>query len=113
MISPKRRQIFAENHRISFLQVAEHVTSKSPTYLATCFLRTTEHFALNLQDISPIGVQLTFFSVLFGEDLVSDLSLRVPWALRSALWVVGSGSLVTLVSPTRAWALRSMFWTMG
>ena len=112
-ISPNRRHIFAENRRISFLQITEHVSSKSPTYLATRFLQTAEHFTLNLQDISPISEQPTFFSVLFGEDPVSDLSLHVPRAPRSALWVVGYGSLVTPVSPTRARAPRSTLWTMS
>ena len=46
-----------------------------------------------------------FRSVLYGEDLVSDPSLHVVRAPRSALWVVGCGSLVTSVPPTRAWAL--------
>ena len=43
-----------------------------------------------------------FHSVFFGEDLVSDLSLHVLWAPRSALWVVGYGSSITPVPPTRA-----------
>ena len=114
MISQNRRHIFfTENHRISVLQITEHVSSKSPTYLATRFLQTAEHFTLNLQDISPISEQPTFFSVLFGEDPVSDLSLHVPRALRSALWVVGYGSLVTPISPTCARAPHSTLWTMG
>ena len=37
-----------------------------------------------------------FCSMLYGEDLVFDLSLHVLWAPRSALWVVGYGSLVSL-----------------
>ena len=43
-----------------------------------------------------------FRSVLYGEDPVSDLSLHVLRAMRSALWVVGYGSLVTPILPTRA-----------
>ena len=111
--SKSSTHFFAENHRISFLQITEHVSSKSPTYLATRFLQTAEHFTLNLQDISPISEQPTFFSVLFGEDPVSDLSLHVPRAPRSALWVVSCGSLVTSIPPTRARARRSMLWTMS
>ena len=42
--------------------------------------------------------------MFFGENLVSDLSLHVLRAPRSALWVVGYGSSVTSVPPTRAWA---------
>ena len=61
------------------------------------FLQIAKDFSPNLQDISPISEQLTFFSVLFRDDLVSDPSLHVPRALRSALWVVGCGSLVTPV----------------
>ena len=111
--SPKRRQFFTESRRISVLQITEHVSSKSPTYLATRFLQTAKHFILNFQDILPISEQPTFFSVLFGEDPVSDLSVHVPRAPRSALWVVGCGSLVTPISPTRARAPRSTLWTMG
>ena len=54
-----------------------------------------------------------FCFVLYGEDPVSDLSLHVLRALRSALWVVGYGSLVTPIPPTRAQAPRSTLWTMG
>ena len=82
-------------------------------HLAKHFLQTAEHFTLNLQDISPISEQLTFFSVLFGDDPVSDFSLNMPWAPRSALWVVDYGSLVTPVSPTPARAPRLTLWTMG
>ena len=111
--SPKRRQIFTENHRISVLQITEHVSSKSPMYLATRFLQTTEHFTLNFQDILPINEQHIFLSVLLREDPVFDLSLHVPRAQCSALWVVGCGSLVMPIYPTRAPAPRSTLWTMG
>ena len=112
-ISPNRRHIFTENHRISVLQSTEHVYSDTPMYLAKLFLQTAEHFTLNLQDISSISEQPTFFSVLFGEGPVSDLSLHVPRAPHSALWVVGCGSLVTPISPTGAQAPRSTLWTTG
>jgi hypothetical protein len=49
--------------------IAEHVFSK-----------IVEHFSPHLRDVSPIREQLTFFSVLFGEDPVFDLSLHVLWA---------------------------------
>ena len=52
-----------------------------------------------------------FRSMLYGEDPVSDLSLHVLRALRSALWVVDCGSLVTPVPPTRPRAPRSTLWT--
>ena len=58
------------------------------------------------------AVHVQLFSV-YGEDPVSDLSLHVLRAPRSTLWVVGYGSLVVPVPPTRAWALRLMLWTMG
>ena len=96
---------------MSLLQIVKHVFSKSPTYFATRFLQNAKHFALNLQDISPISELHTLFSVLFGEDLVSGPSLHVPWAPRSTLWVVGYGSLVTPVPPTRPRAPRSTLWT--
>ena len=51
--------------------------------------------------------------MLYGEVSVSDLSLHVLRALRSVLWVVGCGSLVTPVPPTRARAPRSTLWTAG
>ena len=54
-----------------------------------------------------------FRFILYGEGLVSDLSLHVLWALRSVLWVVSYGSLVTPIPPTRARAPRSTLWTMG
>ena len=54
-----------------------------------------------------------FRSILYGEDPVFDLSLHVLRAPRSALWVVGYGSLVMHVPPIHARALRSMLWTMG
>ena len=54
-----------------------------------------------------------FCSKLYGEDLVSDLFLHVLRAPRSTLWVVGYGSLVMPIPPTRARAPRSMLWTMG
>ena len=82
-------------------------------HLATRFLQTAEHFTVNLQDISPISEQPTFFYVLFGEDPISDLSLHVLRAPRSTLWVVGCGSSVMHVPPTRARALRLKLWTMG
>ena len=110
--SPNHRTI-SPSRRTHFLQIAEHVFSKSPMYFATCFLQIAEHFAPNLQDISPISEQHTFFSLLFGEDPVSDLSLHVPQAPRSVLWVVGCGSSVTPVLPTRPRAPRSTLWTMG
>ena len=113
VISPSRRHIFAKNRRTVFSNIAEHVSSKSPTYFATRLLQVAKHFVPNLQDLSPISEQLTSFSVLFGEDPVSDLSLNVLRAPRSALWVVGYGSLVTPLLPTHAWALRSTSWTMG
>ena len=82
MLSPNdflqiAEHFFAKNHRISFLQIAEHVSSKSPMYFATLFHQIAEHFPPNLQGISLISEQHTFFSVLFGEDPVSDLSLHV------------------------------------
>ena len=43
----------------------------------------------------------------------ADLFLHVLRALRSVLWVVGYGSLVTPVPPTRARAPRLTLWTMG
>ena len=114
--------------RTRFLQIAKHVFSKSPKTFSpnrrTCFLQIAnvfhhmflqiaEDFSPNLQDILPISEQHTFCSVLYGKDPVSDLSLHVPRALRSALWVVGCGSLVTPVPPTCARASRSTLWTMG
>ena len=57
--------------------------------------------------ISITAKQHTFRFFLYGEDPVSDLSLHVLRAPRSALWVVGCGSLVTPVPPTRARAPRS------
>ena len=62
------------------------------------------HVSPYLQDILPTAKQHTFCSMLYGEDPVSDLSLHMLWAPRSALWVVGCGSSVTPVPPTRAWA---------
>ena len=105
--------------------IAEHVFSKSPNTFSPNhrtrflqnrqkrFLQITEDFSPNLQDISPISEQHTFCSVLDGKDPVFDLSLHVSWAPRPALWVVGCGSLVTPIPPTRPWAPRSMLWTMG
>ena len=115
------QNMFSPNHQTCFLQIAEHFFSKSlnmfssncQCILPNMFLQITEQFAPNLQDISPISEQHTFFSVLFGEEPVPDLSLHVPRAPRSALWVVGCGSLVTPVPPTRPRALRSTLWTMG
>ena len=52
-----------------------------------------------LQNISPTIEQHAFYSVLYGEDPVSDLSLHVLQAPRSALWVVGCGSLITSIPP--------------
>ena len=46
--------------------------------------------------------------MLYGEDPVFDLSLHVLQAPRSVLWVVGYGSLVMPVPPTRARAPRLM-----
>ena len=66
-----------------------------------------------LQNVSPIAEQHTFCSILYGEDPVSDLSLHVLWAPHSALWVIGCGSLVMPVPPTRPWAPHSTLWTMG
>ena len=43
-----------------------------------------------------------FRSVFFGETPVSDLSLHMLRAQCSALWVVGYGSSVMSVPPTRA-----------
>ena len=63
--------------------------------------------------ISPAAEQHMFRSVLYAEDLVSDLSLHVLRAPRSTLWVIDSGSLVTPVPPTRARAPRSMLWLPG
>ena len=113
MISPSRRHVFAKNRQISLLQIAEHVSSKSPTYFATLFLQIAEHFSPNLQDISPISEQHTFCSILFGDDPVSDLSLHVPRIPCSTLLVVSCGSLVTPVPPTSPRASRSTLWTMG
>ena len=45
-----------------------------------------------------------FRSTLYGEDPVSDLSLHVLRAPCSALWVVGYGSSIMPVPPTRAQA---------
>ena len=104
---------FAKNHQISLLQIAEHVFSKSPTYFATRFLQITKYFAPNLQDISSISEQHTLCSILYGKDPVSDLSLHVLRAPRSTLWVVGYGSLVTPIHPTRLRAPRLTLWTMG
>ena len=42
--------------------------------------------------------------MFFGENPISDLSLHMLQALRSALWVVGYGSSVMSVPPTRAGA---------
>ena len=66
-----------------------------------------------LQVISPTTEQHMFRSVLYGEDLVSDLSLHVLWAPCSTLWVISYGSLVTPIPATRPRALRSTLWTMG
>ena len=66
-----------------------------------------------LQVISLTAEQHTFRSALYGEDPVSDLSLHVLQAPRSMLWVVGCGSLVTPVPPTRPRAPRLTLWTMG
>ena len=101
------------NFATFFLQIAEHVSSKSPMYFATLFHQIAEHFPPNLQGISLISEQHTFFFVPFGEDPVSDPSLHVLRAPRSALWVVGCGSFVTPVHPTRPRAPCSMLWTMG
>ena len=88
--SPKSpTHFFTEDHLISVLLSTEHVSSNTPTYLAKCFLQTV------------------------GNDPVSDPSLHVPRAPRSALWVVGYGSLVMPVPATRARAPRSMLWTKG
>ena len=117
MISPNRRTCFLHNRRTRFLQIAEHDFSKSlnmfspqlPNVISpnrrARFLQIAKHFL--------IGEQHPFFSVLFGDDPVSDFSLHVLWAPRSALWVVGCGSLVTPVPPTHARAPRSTLWTMG
>ena len=71
-------------------------------------------YDLYLQVISITVEKCTFrFFSFYGEDPVSDLSLHVLRALRSALWVVGCGSLATPVCPTRLRALRSTLWTMG
>ena len=95
------------------LQIADHVSPALQHSHRTRFLQIAKHFAPNHQDISPISEQHTFFSVLFGKDPVSDPSLHVPWAPCSALWVVGCGSLVTPIPPTRPQAPRSTLWTMG
>ena len=73
--------------------------AKSPVknQLLKCHL-----YYVYLQVILTNTEQHTFRFILYGEDLVSNLSLHVPWAPRSALWVVGCGSLVTPVLPTCA-----------
>ena len=73
----------------------------------------TPLYYVYLQVISPTAERHMFCSALYGEDPVYDLSLHVLWAPRSALWVVGCGSLVTPIPPTRARAPRSTLWTMG
>ena len=70
-------------------------------------------YYLYLQVILITAVQPTFRSFLYGEDLVSDLSLHMLWAPCSVLWVVGYGSLVMPIPPTCARAPRSTLWTMG
>ena len=56
--------------------------AKSPVknQLLGCYL-----YYVYLQAISPTAEQHTFRSILYGEDPVSDLSLHVLRALRSAL----------------------------
>ena len=51
----------------------------------------SEHYLyyIYLQVISPTAEQHTFRSVLYGEYLVSDLSLHVLRAPRSMLWTMG------------------------
>ena len=71
------------------------------------------HVSPYLQDILPTAEQHMFRSMFFGENPVSDLSLHVLQAPRSVLWVVGYGSMVTSVPPTRARAPRSTLWNMG
>ena len=71
------------------------------------------HVSPYLQDISPTVEQHMFYSMLYGEDPVFDLYLHVLRALRSALWVVGYGSLVALIYPTHLRAPRPTLWTMG
>ena len=70
-------------------------------------------YYIYLQVISPTAEQHMFRSTLYGEDPVSDLSLHMLRAPRSALWVVDCGSLVMPILPTRARAPRSTLWTMG
>ena len=60
-----------------------------------------------LQVISPAAEQHKFHSTLYGKDLVFDVSLHVLRAPRSALWVVGCGSLVMSIPPTCARAPRA------
>ena len=80
--------------------------SKEPT-------AQTPLYYIYLQVISPTAEQHTLRSVLYGEDPVSDLSQHVLQALRSTLWVVDCGSLVTPIPPTCARAQRLTLWTMG
>ena len=70
-------------------------------------------YYIYLQVISPTTEQHMFRPILYGEDSVSNPSLHVLWAPRSALWVVGYGSLVTPIPPTHARAPCSTLWTMG
>ena len=78
------------------------------------YLLVLRLYDLYLQVISITAEQYTFrFFPFYGEDPVSDLSLHVLRAPRSALCVVGCGSLVTPVPPTRARAPCSTLWTMG
>ena len=81
--------------------------------LVTKKLLGSHLYYVYLQVISPTAEQHTFRSALYGEDLVSDLSLHMLRAPRSALWVVGYGSLVTPVPPTRARSPRSALWLLG
>ena len=82
-------------------ELSKELTAQTPLYY------------IYLQVISPTAEQHTLRSVLYGEDPVSDLSLHMLRAPRSALWVVGCCSSVTPVPPTRARAPCSMLWTMG
>ena len=121
-LSPKiARKSFRQNHRTRFLQIAEQVFSKAsnvfpPTLQCISphvLSKNAEHFTPNLQVVSPISEQRTFCSILLGDNPVSNLSLHMLRAPCFALWVVGCGSLVTPVPPTRPRAPRSTLWTMG
>ena len=91
--SPKRRQFFTESRRISVLQITEHVSSKSPTYLAARFVQTAEHSILNFQDILRISEQPTFFSVQLRRPSLRSLHTRATgfalYVMGGRLWFLG------------------------